>query len=91
MKIRNDGKATIVFNGGQLEPKTVAVFKGEAEKIGAVLLSRYHFLTDLDNLKEEEVKIVEVTSEPEPEKVEEEKVEPAKAKSKKPAGKKSNK
>lgn len=86
MKIRNDGKATIVFNGGQLEPKTVAVFKGEAEKIGAVLLSRYHFLTDLDNLKEEEVKVVEVTSEPESEKV-----EPEKAKSKKHAGKKSKK
>lgn len=59
MKIRNDGRCKIVFNGGSLEPKAVAVFKGDAEKIGAVLLSRYSFLTDLDNLKEE---VVEVTT-----------------------------
>ena len=85
MKIRNDGKSTIVFNGGQLEPKAVALFKGDAEKIGAILLSRYPFLTDLDNLPE--VEVVEITS-PEPEK--EEEVEPVKA-TKKIAGKKSKK
>lgn len=60
MKIRNDGKATIIFNGGRLEPKKVVSFKGDAEKIGKVLLSRYKSLTDLDNV--EEVEVVEISS-----------------------------
>lgn len=65
MKIRNDGKCTITFNGGTLAPKQVAVFKGDAEKVGEVLLKNYKFLIDLDNLKEEvvEVKTIEPVAE----------------------------
>lgn len=65
MKIKNDGRCKIVFDGGELAPKQVAVFKGEAEKLGAKLLSRYSFLVDLDNLKEDviEVKTIGETAE----------------------------
>ena len=64
MKIRNDGKATVIFKGGELKSGQVASFKGEAEKIGKILLERYKFLTDLDDVKE--VKVVEVTLPEEP-------------------------
>lgn len=57
MKIKNDGRCKIVFDGGELAPKQVAVFKGEAEKLGAKLLSRYTFLVDLDNLKEDVIEV----------------------------------
>lgn len=73
MKIRNDGKATVIFNGGKLEAGKVASFKGEAEKIGKILLERYKFLIDLDDVKE--VEVVEVTL---PEKSEEPKAKKTK-------------
>lgn len=57
MKIKNDGRCKIVFEGGELAPKQVAMFKGDAEKIGAKLLATYSFLTDLDNLKEEVIEV----------------------------------
>lgn len=65
MKIKNDGRCKIVFEGGELAPKQVAMFKGDAEKIGAKLLATYPFLTDLDNLKEDviEVKTIGETAE----------------------------
>lgn len=87
MKIRNDGKSTIIFNGGRLDPKKVASFKGDAEKIGKILLSRYKFLTDLDNV--EEVEVVEISSTKPEEAKEGSKKEAPKAKAGK--GKKSKK
>lgn len=65
MKIRNDGKCKITFNGGTLAPQEVAVFKGDAEKIGKALLESYKFLIDLDNLEEKviEVKTIEAVAE----------------------------
>lgn len=56
MRIKNVGRSTIIFNGGSLEAGKVAVFQGEAEKIGATLLRLYpEKLTDLDNIKKEDV------------------------------------
>ena len=41
MRIKNVGRSTIIFNGGSLEAGKVAVFNGDAEKIGAALLKAY--------------------------------------------------
>lgn len=77
MRIKNVGRSTIIFNGGSLEPNMVAVFQGNAEKLGATLLRVYpEKLIDLDNIKKEDV-IDVVIDEP---KAEEHKVEKPKAK-----------
>lgn len=64
MKIRNEGKAKIYFNGGILEPNSVVEFTGNAEKIGAALLMNYPFLVNLDSIKPVKVTTV-VTDEKE--------------------------
>lgn len=82
MRIKNVGRSTIIFNGGSLEPNMVAVFQGNAEKLGATLLRIYpNKLIDLDNIKKEDV-IDVVIDEPKVEepKVEEPKVAKPKAK-----------
>lgn len=62
MRIKNVGKCKIIFNGGSLDAGQVAVFSGNAEKIGIALLKAYpNNLLDLDNIKQEE--IVEVVIE----------------------------
>lgn len=77
MRIKNVGRSTIIFNGGSLEPNMVAVFQGNAEKLGATLLRVYPSkLIDLDNIKKEDV-IDVVIDEP---KAEEPKIEKPKAK-----------
>lgn len=56
MRIKNVGRSTIIFNGGSLEAGKVAVFNGEAEKIGSALLKAYpNKLMDLDNVKQEDI------------------------------------
>lgn len=56
MRIKNVGRSTIIFNGGSLEAGKVAVFNGEAEKIGSALLKAYpKKLMDLDNVKQEDI------------------------------------
>lgn len=56
MRIKNVGKCTIVFKGGELVAGKVAVFKGEAEKIGSALLKAYpRNLEDLDRIKKEDI------------------------------------
>lgn len=62
MRIKNVGKCTIVFKGGQLLVGKVAVFKGvEAESIGNALLKAYpNNLEDLDRIKEEDIVDVEI-------------------------------
>lgn len=56
MRIKNVGRSTIIFNGGSLEAGKVAIFNGEAEKIGAALLKAYpNKLMDLDNVKQEDI------------------------------------
>lgn len=56
MRIKNVGRSTIIFNGGSLEPNMVAVFQGNAERLGATLLRVYpNKLIDLDNIKKEDV------------------------------------
>lgn len=56
MRIKNVGRSTIIFNGGSLDAGKVAIFQGEAEKIGATLLKVYpDRLIDLDNIKQEDV------------------------------------
>lgn len=56
MRIKNVGRSTIIFNGGSLEAGKVAIFNGEAEKIGSALLKAYpDRLLDLDNIKQEDV------------------------------------
>ena len=63
MRIKNVGRSTIIFNGGSLEAGKVAVFNGDAEKIGVVLLRIYpNKLIDLDNIKQEDV--IDVVVEP---------------------------
>lgn len=63
MRIRNDGKAKIIFNGGVLEPGKCVIFKGEMEKVGAALLEAYPTrLIDLDAKREEDV-VVETLGE----------------------------
>ena len=63
MRIKNVGRSTIIFNGGSLEAGKVAVFNGDAEKIGAALLKAYPSkLMDLDNLKQEDIVDVVVES-----------------------------
>ena len=80
MRIKNVGKCTIVFKGGELLPGKVAVFKGASEKIGSALLKAYpNNLNDLDNVKREDV--VDVVFDDK--KVEAPKKAPAKKKSKK--------
>ncbi len=83
MRIKNVGKCKFVFKGGSLEAGQVAVFKGAAEEIGKALLRAYpKNLSDLDNIKKED--IVDVVFEEEP------KVEGPKATAK-PVAKKANK
>lgn len=53
MRIKNNGKAVIYYNGGVLEPGRSVAFKDDAVKIGAALLSAYSFLEDLDNLEDD--------------------------------------
>lgn len=56
MRIKNVGRSTIIFNGGSLEVGKVAVFKDDAEKLGATLLKVYpDKLIDLDNVKQEDI------------------------------------
>ena len=56
MRIKNVGRSTIIFNGGSLEAGKVAVFNGDAEKVGAALLKAYPSkLMDLDNIKQEDI------------------------------------
>lgn len=56
MRIKNVGRSTIIFNGGSLEAGKVAIFNGEAEKIGSALLKAYpNKLMDLDNVKQEDI------------------------------------
>ena len=56
MRIKNVGRSTIIFKGGSLEVGKIAVFQGEAEKIGESLLKVYpDKLIDLDNIKQEDV------------------------------------
>ena len=72
MRIKNVGRSTIIFNGGSLEAGKVAVFQGEAEKIGATLLRLYpEKLTDLDNVKKEDIVdvVIEAPKKVEPKKV----------------------
>lgn len=84
MRIKNVGKCKFVFKGGSLEAGQVAVFKGAAEEIGKALLRAYpKNLSDLDNIKKED--IVDVVFEEEP------KVEEPKVAVKKPVAKKANK
>lgn len=66
MRIKNVGKCTIVFKGGQLLAGKVAVFKGAAESIGEALLRAYpRNLEDLDRIKQEDIIDVEIgNSEP---------------------------
>ena len=65
MRIKNVGKCKFVFKGGSLEAGQVAVFKGSAEEIGKALLKAYpKNLSDLDNIKKEDV--VNVVFEDEP-------------------------
>lgn len=62
MRVKNVGKCRIIFNGGSLDAGQVAVFSGNAEKIGVALLKAYpNNLLDLDNIKQEE--LVEVVIE----------------------------
>lgn len=65
MRIKNVGKCTIVFKGGQLLAGKVAVFKGvEAESIGRALLKTYpRNLEDLDRIKKEDIVDVEFGTE----------------------------
>lgn len=66
MRIKNVGKCTIVFKGGELLAGKVAVFKGASEKIGSALLKAYpRNLEDLDKIKQED--IIDVTFGQEPE------------------------
>ena len=56
MRIKNVGKCTIVFKGGELLAGKVAVFKGASEKIGSALLKAYpKNLEDLDRIKKEDI------------------------------------
>lgn len=56
MRIKNVGRSTIIFKGGSLEAGKVAIFNGEAEKIGSALLKAYpNKLMDLDNVKQEDI------------------------------------
>lgn len=56
MRIKNVGKCTIVFKGGQLSAGKVAVFRGASEKIGSALLKAYpRNLEDLDKIKQEDI------------------------------------
>ena len=56
MRIKNVGKCTIVFNGGELLAGKVAIFRGASEKIGSALLKAYpRNLEDLDKVKEEDI------------------------------------
>ena len=83
MRIKNVGKCTIVFKGGELLAGKVAVFKGASEQIGSALLKAYpNNLEDLDCIKKED--IVDVVFEDK--KVEVAKAAPVKA-AKKPAKK----
>lgn len=84
MRIRNDGKAKIIFNGGVLEPGKCVIFKGEMEKVGAALLETYPSrLIDLDAVSHEDV-VVETLGEDEPkEETPAAKSEPVKSKKKK--------
>ena len=78
MRIKNVGRSTIIFNGGSLEVGKVAIFQGEAEKIGEVLLKVYpEKLIDLDNIKKEDVVDV-VIAEPKAEAPKEDKPKAAK-------------
>lgn len=61
MRIKNVGKCTIVFKGGELLAGKVAVFKGAAEVIGNALLKAYpRNLEDLDRIKKEDIIDVEI-------------------------------
>lgn len=63
MRIKNVGRSTIIFNGGSLEAGKVAVFQGNAEKLGATLLRVYpEKLIDLDNIKQEDIVDVVIES-----------------------------
>lgn len=85
MRIKNVGKCTIVFKGGELVAGKVAVFKGAAEKIGEALLRAYpRNLEDLDGIKKEDIIDVEFG---ESEKTEEPKEEPKAMPEEKPAAK----
>ena len=85
MRIKNVGKCTIVFKGGELVAGKVAVFKGAAEKIGEALLRAYpRNLEDLDGIKKEDIIDVEFG---ESEKTEEPKEEPKAMPKAKPAAK----
>lgn len=85
MRIKNVGKCTIVFKGGELVAGKVAVFKGAAEKIGEALLRAYpRNLEDLDGIKKEDIIDVEFG---ESEKTEEPKEEPKAMPKVKPAAK----
>lgn len=85
MRIKNVGKCTIVFKGGELVAGKVAVFKGAAEKIGEALLRAYpRNLEDLDGIKKEDIIDVEFG---ESEKIEEPKEEPKAMPKAKPAAK----
>ena len=85
MRIKNVGKCTIVFKGGELVAGKVAVFKGAAEKIGEALLRAYpRNLEDLDGIKKEDIIDVEFG---EAEKTEEPKEESKAAPKAKPATK----
>ena len=85
MRIKNVGKCTIVFKGGELVAGKVAVFKGAAEKIGEALLRAYpRNLEDLDGIKKEDIIDVEFG---EAEKTEEPKEEPKAMPEEKPAAK----
>ena len=85
MRIKNVGKCTIVFKGGELVAGKVAVFKGAAEKIGEALLRAYpRNLEDLDGIKKEDIIDVEFG---ESEKTEEPKEEPKAMPEAKPAAK----
>lgn len=63
MRIKNVGGCLIIFEGGALPVGMVADFKGEAKEVGRKLLKAYpDRLLNLDDIKEEEVVSIEISS-----------------------------